>query len=223
MADISLATEDGASNNKKSNRVLGLPAIVCMPHDLQRAVLFATGLAGTPSQNPELAAFQKKSSKMVSCFSRSGVANADFFESQAAAGEALHSLAAPNHTRWLGMLKQAERNRQKQPHICVALCGKRNDEESEEEDSDQDMAEDDDNDELSSQGAGSGRSGDEEEVEPSSDDDRVERAVRRGTSYPLQHRLLSKEEFKINAQVYEHVEHAAQAPLIDESTEYACT
>ena len=33
-----LATEDGASNNKAANRILSLPAIVCGPHDVARAV-----------------------------------------------------------------------------------------------------------------------------------------------------------------------------------------
>ena len=111
LKDITLATEDGASNNKKSNKILKLESIVCYPHDLQRAVLMASGLSGKPCKNPEFKQFQAKSNKMVSCFSRSGVANADFFESQENEGEKLKALARPNQTRWLGMLKQAERNR----------------------------------------------------------------------------------------------------------------
>ncbi|KAL1499273.1 hypothetical protein AB1Y20_011483 [Prymnesium parvum] len=34
------------------------------------------------------------------------------------------SLAAPNATRWLGLHKQAMRNRELRPNICEALCGK---------------------------------------------------------------------------------------------------
>ena len=39
VTDISLATEDGASNNKKSNKILRMPSKICTPHDLQRCVL----------------------------------------------------------------------------------------------------------------------------------------------------------------------------------------
>lgn len=54
-SDISLATEDGASNNKASAKLLHQPFRVCFPHDLQRAVLYSTGMTGKPNQNPDLA------------------------------------------------------------------------------------------------------------------------------------------------------------------------
>ena len=224
--DISLATEDGASNNKKSNRILELESMVCFPHDMQRAVLIASGVDGKPCRNQEFSDFQKKSSKMVSSFSRSGVANADFFESQRDGGEKELALASPNHTRWLGMLKQAERNRLKQPHINVALCGNRAGEASD-DDASQSLDDSEDEDELSSQGAGSNCSGDEdEELSADSDDDRLERAARNCNddrleraarnckAYPLKHRLLSKAEFKINAQVESVLSHPGETSAL---------
>ena len=46
---IGLATEDGASNNVKANRILGQDMKVCLPHDIARSVLFSVGEAGTPT------------------------------------------------------------------------------------------------------------------------------------------------------------------------------
>ena len=84
LLDISCATEDGASsNNRKCNRALGMPSMVCFPHNLnlQRCVLIASGLTGKPCQNKQLAAFQKRSNKMVGSFSKSGVATTALFDS----------------------------------------------------------------------------------------------------------------------------------------------
>ena len=61
--------------------MLGLPAKVCYPHDLQRCILIAAGLTGKPCQNSELKTFQGRSSKMVGSFSKSGVATADLMDS----------------------------------------------------------------------------------------------------------------------------------------------
>ena len=52
-SDISLATEDGASNNKAAAKLLRQPFKVCFPHNLQRAVLFSTGMTGKPNQNKD--------------------------------------------------------------------------------------------------------------------------------------------------------------------------
>ena len=43
---VGLATEDGASNNKKANRILQQDFAVCSPHDTARAVLIASGMSG---------------------------------------------------------------------------------------------------------------------------------------------------------------------------------
>lgn len=73
--DICLYTEDGASNNKKSAKLIKAPFIVCAPHQLQRAVLFSTGLAGAPSQNLQLAEAIQKLSQMAAAPHRSVVAS----------------------------------------------------------------------------------------------------------------------------------------------------
>mgnify|MGYP001184436558 FL=1 len=125
LRDISCATEDGASNNRKCNRVLRMPSMVCFPHNLQRCVLIASGLTGRPCQNKEVAAFQKQSNKMVGSFSKSGVATTALFDSQKSdtGWHKVLSLASPNATRWLGLHRQAMRNRMLQPNIAEALCG----------------------------------------------------------------------------------------------------
>jgi len=64
-------TEDGASNNKKAAKILDAPFKVCSPHDLQRAVLFAAGMAGSVSRNWELKAFIGSASKMAAAPHRS--------------------------------------------------------------------------------------------------------------------------------------------------------
>jgi hypothetical protein len=63
--DISLATEDGASNNKAAAKILRQPFKVCFPHDLQRAVLFSTGMTGKPNQNKDLATAIGSMSRMA--------------------------------------------------------------------------------------------------------------------------------------------------------------
>ena len=114
IKDVSLPTEDGASNNKKSNRILGLPSLVCYPHDLQRCVLFAAGLTGKPCQNAPLRDFQGRSSKMVGSFSKSGVATAALMDAQREdySWDKVLGLASPNATRWLGLHRQCQRNRE---------------------------------------------------------------------------------------------------------------
>jgi hypothetical protein len=62
---VGLATEDGASPNKKANKSLGQEMIVCTPHDIARAVLIACGEDGTPCKNSELKALTERSSKQV--------------------------------------------------------------------------------------------------------------------------------------------------------------
>jgi len=193
LKDISLATEDGASNNKKSNKLLGIPSKVCTPHNLQRAVLLASGLTGTPCRNPPLKKFCGKSSKMVGAFSKSSVAQAGLVESQQNDDEwdKSWSLSAPNHTRWLGLHRQATKNRNLQPNISEALCG---------DPAGKDDHLDDEVDAGDLSESGSGRSGTESEKAVSSDDELVESQVRSGKDYPLEHRLLTKDEFDLNAQ-----------------------
>jgi hypothetical protein len=69
-----LATEDGASPNKKANIILNQDMAVCSAHDIARAVLLASGEDGKPCKNPELKALTARSSKQGGSFHRSVVA-----------------------------------------------------------------------------------------------------------------------------------------------------
>eukprot|EP00966_Prymnesium_polylepis_P047878 1108793-Prymnesium_polylepis.1 len=129
---------------------------------------------------------------MVGSFSRSGVATAALMDAQREDDNWDHvlSLASPNVTRWLGLVKQATRNRELQPSIAVALCG---DATGKEEESDSEAG--------SLSGSGSSRSGGEEDKgEVSSDDDLIESKVRANKGFPLNHRLLTNDEFNLNNQ-----------------------
>ena len=127
---VGLATEDGASNNKKANVILRQEMMVCYDHDIARAVLHASGETGTPgkSKNPELRSLTSKASKQSAAFSRSVVANLDCQEAQLQANPdlKLHQVLTTktkNTTRWLGLREMCNRNRRIGPEICIALTG----------------------------------------------------------------------------------------------------
>ena len=81
---IGLATEDGASNNKKANKILNQDQAVCAEHDLARCVLIASGETGKPNANPAMASLNSRSGKQAATFSRSVVANQDLKHAVAA-------------------------------------------------------------------------------------------------------------------------------------------
>ena len=144
---------------------------------------------------------------MVGSFSKSGVATADLMDSQRedVDWDKCVSLSSPNATRWLGLVRQATRNRELQPNIAKALCG----DEAGKDDPDEAM---DAVDSLSD--SGSSRSGGSErpiEKEPySSDDDVVEAKVRKDAAHPLSHRLLTNQEFNLNRQWESVLSHPAE-------------
>lgn len=105
---IGLATEDGASPNKKANKILKQEMAVCVPHDIARAVLLASGEDGKPCRNPELKALIARSSKQAGSFSRSVVANKALQQAQLDANDELKehqtlTTKTKNKTRWLGL------------------------------------------------------------------------------------------------------------------------
>jgi hypothetical protein len=123
---VKVPTEDGASNNRKACAILGQEIHVCIDHDLGRAVLYAAGEAGKPSQNPELKDFTKRSSQQAASFSRSVVNNAALQDAQIEAGTNANALLAPrvkNTTRWLGLSEMCNRNRRIGPEMRIALTG----------------------------------------------------------------------------------------------------
>ena len=125
---IGLATEDGASNNKKANKINLQDMAVCTPHDVARAVLIASGLSGTPCKNPELREFVGRASKQSASFHRSVVANKALQDEQLKADPDLKphqtlSAKTKNHTRWLGLWTMANVTRRTGPEMRIALTG----------------------------------------------------------------------------------------------------
>ena len=124
---IGLATEDGASNNKKANKILGQDMAVCTPHDVARSVLIACGETGTPSKNPGYRALNSRSSKQSASFNRSVVANKALQDAQledpSVKPHQTLTTATKNTTRWLGLLTMANRNRRLGREIKLALTG----------------------------------------------------------------------------------------------------
>ena len=84
VKSVSLWTEDGAANNVKSSKILNANYTVCGPHDMQRANLFALGIAGSTSLNPGAKGLIGRMSKQSSSFHYSGVASKGLQESQVA-------------------------------------------------------------------------------------------------------------------------------------------
>jgi hypothetical protein len=115
---LSLMTEDGASNNKCSAKLLGAPFKVCSPHDLQRAVLFGAGMAGATSENPELKAFIGRASKMAASPHRSTKTSDLLQKSQVEGGTAksrVLTTETANVTRWTGLYRMAHKVRRAAP------------------------------------------------------------------------------------------------------------
>ena len=111
-ASISLFTEDGASNNKASAKELKAPFKVCGPHDLQRAVLFAVGEAGSVSLNPELKFFTGQASSMAAAPHRSTKTSDRLQKSQVETGTRKSRTLVTetaNVTRWTGLWRMAHK------------------------------------------------------------------------------------------------------------------
>jgi hypothetical protein len=187
---IGLATEDGASNNKKANRLLGQDQMVCTPHEIARAVLFASGEAGSTSKNPMLKELIGRSSKQSASFNRSVVASKSLQSAQLDANSQLKehqtlTTKTKNLTRWLGLFEMCNRNRRIGREIRLALTG----------DADGECAEaaaaparpaartDTGSDEESSDGGDSG-------------DDLEEAARASSKQFPLAHRCVSMTDFR---------------------------
>jgi hypothetical protein len=204
---VGLATEDGASNNKRANQILGQEYLVCWPHDIARAVLAATGMSGKTSKNPQCKALIGRTSKQSSCFHRSVVANKDLQEAQLDAGAKPHQVKTTkvkNETRWLGLWEMCHRNRQIGPEIRIALTGDESGVCAEEPAaaavrpvpslySDDDQSE----------------SGEESEG-----DDLEEGARAAGKEFPLAHRCLSMGEFRQNEVLESLLDRARELTLL---------
>ena len=105
---------------------MGLETKVCLPHDIARAVLFATGEAGVLSLNPQFKMLNARSSKMSAAFSRSVVTNTALQEAQIAEGCQAHltlSAKVKNTTRWLGLWAMYNVQRRAGSSMRIALTG----------------------------------------------------------------------------------------------------
>ena len=123
---LSLMTEDGASNNKCSAKILEAAFMVCCPHNLQRAVLFAAGEAGSTSKNPELKAFIQRASKMAASPHRSTKTSSLLEKAQLDAGTTKSRVLVTetaNVTRWTGLFRMAHKNRLLEKPLSLALTG----------------------------------------------------------------------------------------------------
>ena len=111
-SSISLFTEDGASNNKASAKALKAPFKVCLPHDMQRAILFAAGEAGACSQNPDMKSFIGQASSMAAAPHRSTKTSDRLQKSQMDQGTSkARTLVTEtaNVTRWTGLYRMAHK------------------------------------------------------------------------------------------------------------------
>jgi hypothetical protein len=88
--DVSLFTEDGASNNKKSLKLLSAPYKVCGPHDHQTAVLAAIGMGRKKFPNEALKALIMRGTRMNGSFNKSVVHSIRLRDCQVAEGVATH-------------------------------------------------------------------------------------------------------------------------------------
>ena len=185
----SLATEDGASNNRKANAILGRDQKICLPHDIARAVLYAAGEEGKPSQNGLLKIHTARASKQSSSFSRSVVNRSRLEQAQVDAGtNAARTLTTrvKNKTRWLGLWEMCNHNRRIAPEICLALTGDPNGYCAEREATDKPAAAP----TIDSESSGSDES--------DSDDDREEAGRAAKKDYPMAHRCLDATERQHN-------------------------
>ena len=112
---ISRWTEDGASSNKKSNKILDVESGTCGNHDLHRAVVTALGFTGgkkAGSKNADCKAFVMKTSTMSASFHRSVDHNMRLQEKQTELyGDEfkVKQTHTQNHTRWTGVHKMSSK------------------------------------------------------------------------------------------------------------------
>ena len=189
---VGLATEDGASNNKKANRICGQDMMVCVPHDIARAVLYACGQTGKPSKNSELGLFLSRSSKQSASFSRSVVANQALRQAQLDARADLKEhqclmTKTKNKTRWLGLWSMCNRNRRIGPEIRIALTGHTDG-----------VCVETPACPVRPPSGGEDGSDDDDEGSDSGGDDQEEGNRASGKAFPLSHRCLSQEDFRLN-------------------------
>lgn len=207
---VGLATEDGASPNKKANIILNQDMAVCSAHDIARAVLLASGEDGKPCKNPELKALTARSSKQGGSFHRSVVANKALQQAQLDADPELKesrvkTTKTKNKTRWLGLWAMCNRNRQIGKEIRIALTG-------------------DEQGECAENPAAAAQRvqlpDDSDSDDQSSDGEAQEEGNRAANkTFPLAHRCLSMEELFRGTEIFESLRAREVTLLVQSETE----
>lgn len=218
-SSLCLMTEDGASNNKKSAKLMRAAFKVCVPHDLQRSILFAAGIAGSTSLNSDLKAFINAASRMAAAPHRS--TKTSFRLQKAQVDEGTRKSRAlvtetKNTTRWTGLYRMARKNRILEKPLTLALTG-----------SDTGVATEDPADPVSSDSDREDKvtadsSDDEGEASCcTSSDDEVAIAANQAASkeFPLAHRLLDQRGFKNNALLQSVLHHPHEVCLLLQKAE----
>ena len=186
---LGLSTEDGASNNKKAAKILGRPFKVCFPHDQARAVLFAVGMAGAVSQNPQLKEAIGGMSSMAAAPHRSVKTNKALQDAQIAKGTSKSKVlttSSMNATRWTGLYRMANKNRRLENELKLALTGTANGLTTEEP--------------AQVEGTEVVDSSEDEGVRSEDDDTaQVQANIAAGKEYPLAHRVLDVHGFRNNS------------------------
>ena len=204
--DISLATEDGASNNKKAAKILDQPFFVCFPHQLQRAILYSTGMTGSNNLNPDLDRAISAMSSMAAAPHRSPKVAGKLSQLQIASGTSkshVLTTSTKNQTRWQGLFAMANKNRRLKTKLEIALTGKeggyvsdndKDDEQEEEEEEQQAVLHASDQERMYE----SNNEDSDVFVDVDSDEELVQSNEASNKNFPLAHRLLTEEGFKHN-------------------------
>ena len=200
--DISLATEDGASNNKKAAKLLHQPFKVCFPHDLQRAVLFSTGMTGKPNQNNELATVIGSLSRMAGAPHRSVKVAGALQAAQIANGTSesrVLTTMSMNATRWQGLYRMVNRNRRLRNFLALALTGTEGG--GMEADDSEQVCDGDDKEEEEEEEEDPDKDDDDEEglLDADEDEEQVQGNEASNKKFPLAHRLVDDVGFKNNS------------------------
>ena len=125
--DLTGICPDGAADGQcalNSMEELAEKTDTCDLHRMQRAVLYATGDAGTQSQNPACKALLRKESRLVTLSNQSRAVNSDIRESQIAADIPPHKILMVTRkgaTRWGGTFMQISQNHLMHPVLDPAV------------------------------------------------------------------------------------------------------
>ena len=113
-------------NNTAAAKLLRQPFKICFPHDLQRSVLFSTGMTGKPNQNKDLATVIGSISCMAGAPNCSVKVAIKLQAAQIINGTSkshVLTTSSMNVTRWQGLYKMVNRNHHLKKWLALALTG----------------------------------------------------------------------------------------------------